>query len=256
MKATATALVLLIPLLLTPPAAAVDRFEIQVYEGDINRPGHFGLELHSNVAIPRANVPGPWTPASESLLRITLEPSFGLLEWWELGAYLQTAFELDQSRAHAGGFKLRSKWIVPHRLTGPFILGLNVEVGRGSAAFREADWATEFRPILVWSEGRWMAAVNPIIGWTISGPDRSAVPDFEPAAKVRCDTGLGFGAGLEYYGGLGELDALEPAAQQEHLVYVTADLVGAPFELNLGIGRGLTGPTAAWTFKTIVGVGF
>ncbi len=255
-KTTLTAVVLAALAIGAAPARAVDHFEIQVYEGDINRPRQFGLEVHSNVAIPRPDVPGPWTPASASLLRLTLEPSFGVLEWWELGAYLQTAFELGQTRGHSGGFKLRSKWVVPQRLTGDFILGLNVEVGRGSAAFRDDQWATEFRPILVWARGRFMAALNPMIGWTLTGPDRGLVPDLEPAAKVRCDTGLGFGAGLEYYAGLGDLDALERRSDQEHLVYVTADLVGAPFELNIGIGRGLTGPTAAWTFKTIVGFGF
>jgi hypothetical protein len=255
-KRAGLAAVVLGSLAVGAPARAVDHFEIQVYEGDINAPHRFGLEVHSNVAIPRASVPGPWTPASASLLRITLEPSYGLLEWWELGAYLQTAFELGQTRGHSGGFKLRSKWIVPQRLTGPFIFGINVELGRGSAAFREDDWATEFRPILVWARGRWMAAINPMIGWTLTGPDRRGVPDLEPAAKVRCDTGLGFGAGLEYYAGLGDLDALEAPADQEHLVYLSADLVGAPFELNVGVGRGLTGPTTAWTFKTILGIGF
>jgi hypothetical protein len=242
--------------LLPATARALDPFEIQVYEGDINQPRQVGLEVHSNIAIPRPDPPGPWTPASESLLRITLEPSFGLLEWWELGAYLQSAFELGKMRGHAGGFKLRSKWIVPRRLTGSFIFGLNVEVGRGSAAFLATDWDTEFRPILVWLHGPWMLAANPMIGWALTGPERGLAPDIEPALKARCDTGLGFGVGAEYYAGLGHLGSPAPLGEQEHVVYLIADLVGAPFDLNLGVGRGVTGSTAAWTFKSILGLGF
>ena len=242
--------------LLPASAWAVDPFEIQVYEGDINQPRQIGLEVHSNVAVPRPAPPGPWTPASENLLRITLEPSFGILEWWELGAYLQSAFELGETRGHAGGFKLRSKWIVPRRLTGSFILGLNVEVGRGSAAFLATDWDTEFRPILVWLHGPWMLAANPLIGWALTGPERGLTPDFEPALKARCDTGLGFGAGVEYYAGLGRLGSTTGVGEQEHIVYLVGDLVGAPFDLNVGLGRGLTGVSNAWSFKSIVGIGF
>ena len=36
---------------LPPPASAMDRFEIQVYEPDMNKPGQFALELHSNYII-------------------------------------------------------------------------------------------------------------------------------------------------------------------------------------------------------------
>jgi hypothetical protein len=239
------------------PALAVDPFEIQVYEGDINQPLQAGLELHGNVAVPRSGQIDASGLPRESLLRVTFEPSFGLLEWWELGAYFQLALdEIGDTRGHFGGFKLRSKWIVPRRLTGNFILGLNVEIGRGAALFDDSDWDTEFRPIVVWTQGRWMFAGNPLVGWVVSGPDRGLRPDLEPAFKIRWDTGLQFGAGFEYYSGLGRLGQTDSAERQEHFVYMIADLVDAPFDLNVGIGRGLTGVTSAWTFKTILGVGF
>jgi hypothetical protein len=238
------------------PAHAVDPFEIQVYEGDINRPLQAGLELHSNLAVPRESQLDWAGMRGESLLRVTFEPSFGLLEWWELGAYLQLALALGDTRAHFGGFKLRSKWIVPRRLTGDFILGLNVEVGRGAAIFEAADWDTEFRPIVVWTRGRFMAAANPLVGWALSGPDRDVRPDLEPAFKLRWDTGLRFGAGIEYYSGLGLLGEMADRAEQEHFLYVVGDLVDAPFDLNVGVGRGLTGATSAWVVKSILGFGF
>jgi hypothetical protein len=230
-------------------ARAVDPFEIQVYEGDINQRGQLGLEVHSNVVAD----PGP-AAADRHRFRLTLEPSWGLHDWWELGAYLQFAFGSDAS--DFGGFKLRSKWMVPQRLTGSFRIGLNVELGRGTAALASDQWDTEFRPILVWTTGRFLVALNPIFGWSLSGPQRSATPDLEPAMKARVDTGLGFGVGLEYYAGLGRPTDFPPVSQQEHILYVIADLLDAGFELNLGIGRGLTTATNDWAVKAIVGLGF
>jgi hypothetical protein len=239
------------------PARAVDAFEIQVYEGDINAPGRPGLEVHANmVPSGRDTAQPPARVAEDDLMRLTLEPSLGILEWFEVGAYLQLALEPGSPEGHFGGFKLRSKWIVPRRLTGNFILGLNVEVGRGTESFGTDSWDTEFRPILVWTTDRWMIAVNPMFGWALSGADRQLEPDFEPATKVRIDSGCGVGVGLEYYAGLGQLSALPPAEEQQHVLYLVADLMDAPFDANLGLGRGLTDATNAWTVKLIVGVGF
>src|SRR5206468_5368124 len=113
-------------------AFAVDPFEIQVYQGDINRALQPGLELHTNfVAAGRKSAAFPGEAVPDRTMRTTLEPSLGLLEWWELGAYLQMATARGQ--AHFGGFKLRTKFVVPQPKTGAFTLGLNMELGRGVA---------------------------------------------------------------------------------------------------------------------------
>jgi hypothetical protein len=238
------------------PAWAVDAFEIQVYEGDINDPLQAGLELHTNLTADgrrAAEFPGEAVP--HHTWRTTLEPSFGVLEWWELGAYLQFATAPSRSEANFGGWKLRSKFIVPQRLTGTLVLGLNMEVGRGVAVLGSDDYDTEFRPIIAYARGRLFVAVNPIIGWALSG-ETHAAPDLEPCAKVRVDTRPGFGAGVEYYAGLGRLDDILPGRLQEHFLYAVGDMLGGPIELNFGVGRGLTEASNAWTIKMIVGKGF
>jgi hypothetical protein len=244
-------------LLVATPAWAVDPFEIQVYDGAINRPLEAGLELHTNFTAQgrtMAEYPDEITP--DKLLRTTLEPSLGLLEWWELGAYLQFAFDPNGPAEHWAGFKLRSKWVVPRRHTGDFLLGLNVELGRGVARLGGAYWDTELRPIIAWERGHWLLAVNPILGWVLSGPDTHAAPEFEPAAKVRWDTGHHVGVGLEYYAGFGALSDVPAVAHQEHVLYAAGDLIDGPVELNVAVGHGLTAATDDWTIKTIVGVGF
>lgn len=238
------------------PAFAVDPFEVQIYEGDINDPGHAGLELHTNyTAVGRKMESFAGEAVPHRMLRMTLEPSFAPLRWWELGAYLQTAFATADPAAHWAGFKLRSKFILPREYTGDFIFGINFEVGRGVAALGSDEWDTEVRPIVAWTRGPWMVAVNPIVGWALSGPLHAA-PDFEPGAKVRFDTRRGVGVGVEYFAGLGLLSKLSAVKAQEHYVYLVADLLDGPFDLNVGLGRGVTGISEDWTVKTILGFGF
>jgi hypothetical protein len=231
-----------------PQARALDHFEIQVYQGDINLPGKAGLELHSNVVATRQSV-------AHGLWRNTLEPSLGVFPWWEIGAYFQMALAPSDAQTYFGGFKLRSKFILPPGHTGDFILGLNLEVGRGGAALGEADWDMELRPIVTFSRPWFLVAFNPILGWAITG-DRHAAPDFEPAAKALWNTQHHVGIGLEYYAGLGPLFQTLPVQRQEHVLYLAADLIDAAFELNLGVGRGLTDATDPWVLKMILGLGF
>ncbi len=238
------------------PAWAVDPFEIQVYEGDINDPLQPGIELHTNfVASGRSASAFDGELVPDKRLNVTFEPSFGILPWWEVGAYLQFATAPSRSDSALAGFKLRSKFIVPKARTTPFVVGVNFEVGRGTHALGSEDWDTEMRPIFAYEISRWFFAVNPILGWALSGSTH-AVPEFEPAAKVRFDTRLGFGVGIEYYAGLGRLDDILPASAQQHVAYLIGDLMEGPVALNVGLGRGLTDATEDWIVKLILGYAF
>jgi hypothetical protein len=246
---------LILVLVLPSPARAVDAFEIQVYEGDADEPGQAGLELHSNYTASGRQQPvfaGEVVP--NGLLRMTLEPSYGLFSWWELGAYLQTA--TDGGGPHWAGFKLRSKFIAPGARTAPFVVGVNLELGRGVAALGTDSWDVEMRPIIALTRGRFAVAFNPILGWSLTGGDRHAAPEFEPALKARADVGHRIALGIEYYASFGYLSSPAAWHDQEHYVYVVADLVGGPIELNVAVGRGLTDTSDAWTIKTIIGKTF
>lgn len=243
------AAVLLVALLAPRASRAADAFEIQVYEGDLDTPGHFGLELHSNYTVRGLRTPEyPGQVAPDRVARFTLEPSYGVTEWLEVGAYLQgyvgpgTGFEY-------GGWKGRVKLVVPERLSGRLRLGLNLEVGRVPLAVERDGWANEFRPIIGWTEGRLAVTVNPIFGYALTGPDRFRV-ELEPAVKARWNTNAGFAVGAEYYAGLGFANAPLPRSEQEHLAFLTFDLaepVGAVtpsrWEVNVGVGAGFTGAT-------------
>lgn len=237
-------------LALAAPAAAWagDLFEIQVYEGTLDAPGHAGLEVHANYTVRGVRDPDyPGQAAPDRAARVTLEPSYGVTEWLELGAYLQ-GFHSPDGGFRYGGWKGRVKLVVPERLGLPLRLGVNLEIGRVPISVEKDGWANEFRPIVGWTAGRLSLTVNPIFGYALTGPDRFRV-ELEPAVKASWNTGAGFALGAEYYAGLGFANAILPLREGEHLAFLTFDLAEAagaapgPWELNVGVGAGLTDVT-------------
>lgn len=125
----------------------------------------------------------------------------------------------------------------------------------------ENGWANELRPIIGVQVGRIGATVNPIIGYALTGPD-AFKPELEPAGKVKIVTDLGFAIGAEYYAGLGLIgEGFSPWRAQDHVLFAAFDLESppgsseeSPWELNAGIGHGLTSGTAQdWIAKLILG---
>src|SRR5260370_29080030 len=126
-------------------AGAGDNVEIQVYDGTANRPGVPGLELHLNdwATGHRASTP-PELPL-HGQFHATLEPSLGLLPFWELGAYLQWALREDGAFDWAGA-KLRSKFVTTPEWHARWRLGVNVELDYLPEAYDRDRWGTEIRP--------------------------------------------------------------------------------------------------------------
>lgn len=241
-------------------ARALDRFEIQVYQADVEEPGEPGLEMHLNYTISGVRQPEyPGEIPPDHVGRLTLEPAVGVTDWLELGAYLQFMLAPGGDARYAG-VKLRAKMVVPERLQErlglPVFLGINLELSRVPAAVEQAAWANELRPIIGWKGRRWLLVANPVLGWALSGGDRFRL-ELEPCAKVAYDTQLGFAVGLEYYAGLGFIgEGFSPLHQQEHLLFGVVDLVerrsadagrsaagSSPWEVNLGFGGSLTDAT-------------
>jgi len=202
-------------LLAAAPALAVDPYEIQIYDGSRDEPGHAGLEVHVNRV-----TGGP--------LRVTLEPSYGITTFWEVGGYFQTADGRYQ------GAKLRTKLVTPESFHPEFRLGMNFEVSR----IPNEGWGGEVRPILAWENGRFLVAVNPIVSFPLQ---------FEPGGMAKVKFGI-FGAGLEYYAAPGE---------SVHYLFETLDVLGVKdVEVNLAVGEGLSSASESLVFKMILGYAF
>ncbi len=249
-----------VAVMLASTAWAADAFESQVYQGEHNEPLQAGLELHFTVTPAGHTTPdyAGQTPLGGTE-HLTFEPSLGLTEWLEVGAYLQLSASPTAGGEYAG-WKARAKLIVPERFKLPVRLGLNLEIGQVPKSVEEAGWANELRPIIGYDVWRFSFSLNPIIGYALSGP-AALKPELEPAFKAAYDTQVGVAVGVEYFASLGRFDqGFLPLAQQEHLAFLAVDLVPVPghapsaWELNFGLGRALTQATPQqWVAKAIVG---
>jgi hypothetical protein len=230
-------------------ARAVDPFEIQVYDGTADDRGVAGLELHVNNAVNGLrSAPPPELPAHH-VTHLTLEPSYGVFAFWELGGYLQTALRPDGAFDFAG-VKLRSKLVTPPGWAARARLGVNLEVSYISAAYEPARWGGEVRPIAAWESERLLLAVNPILGMPVAGQPLG----FEPAATALFKVPRVLSAGLEYYADIGALTHPARVAAQEHYLYEVVNVLRFPrWELNLGVGEGLTASSQPVVAKFILG---
>jgi hypothetical protein len=119
--------------------------EIQVYNDNINAPGKFGLEIHSNFVADGTQVPAYKGDApSNGSFRETSEFSYGLNKKWEIGAYLPLLSQGGITRLEGG--KLRIKYL--QKEDGGFYYGFNTEVGHTTKRSNEQPWNQELRPIV------------------------------------------------------------------------------------------------------------
>lgn len=220
-------------------ARALDAFEIQVYDGTADPPGAGGLELHVNGVPVGLTTAEPPERAPNHQTHFTLEPSLGVLPFWEIGAYLQTALLSDGAFDFAG-VKLRSKFVTPPGWRQHLRLGCNLELSYVPAAFEAQRWGGEIRNIAAWESARWMFAVNPIIEVSFQGqplafaPAATAVFKFLPSAS----------AGFEYYGDF---------TVRAHYLFQVINIWTRAIEVNVGVGEGLTSPSNGLVAKLILG---
>jgi hypothetical protein len=237
-------------------ARAVDPFEIQVYDGTANAEGEAGIEVHLNRVADGDHVGAAPELPTHHQTHMTLEPSYGITRTWELGGYFQTALRSDGTFDYAG-VKLRSKHVMPPDWHPHLRLGVNFELSLLPETYDRDRWGAEIRPIVAWDSERWFFALNPIVGVPLAGDGFSQGPTFEPAAKVMHQLPKQLGFGFEYYADIGPIASPLALRDQRHYVYEVIDVLAIDrFELNAGVGEGLTPASNGVVFKIIVGYGW
>jgi hypothetical protein len=233
-------------------ARALDAFEIQVYDGTANPASAPGLELHVNHVFSGAETVAALGPTANHSTSFTLEPSFGVFDFWELGAYLQTALRADGEFDYAGA-KLRSKFVTPPGWYGRLRLGANFEFSISPRSYDPDRYGGELRPIVAWEDERWLFAVNPILDFSFAGAESRQGPAFEPCAMAKRKIGA-IALGLEYYAGLGPIARPLPWRREEEYLYETIDLISLPsVEVDFGVGEGLSAASNALVAKLNIG---
>src|SRR5260370_35488240 len=90
---------------------------------------------------------------------------------------------------------------------------------------------------------------NPIVD---IGFGKNGEADFAPAARLARKLGPDLFVGLEYYADFGEIGNFLRPADQQHTLFAVTDFKLGIFDVNLGVGYGLTPCSDRFVVKTIV----
>ncbi len=232
----------------TSSARAVD--EIQVYNAEIADRGQWTLQQHLNYAIngrKEPDFPGGLIP--HHALNGTPELAYGVTPWYEIGFY--APFAVDQNgHFYSNGFKFRQLWVTPEAAKREFFYGVNLELSYSTSKFSQTRFNAEIRPIIGVRKGDYEFIVNPIID---IGFGHDGEVEFLPAARFARKFGEDFALGIEYYSALGPIGHFLPLSEQEHNIYGVVDFKVGRFDVNFGIGYGLTGGSDRLMTKLIIG---
>lgn len=227
--------------------------EIQVYMDDMTKPGRFGTDLHNNYVFSGNTMPDyPGAQPPNHVYRFTPEFYYGVSKEIELGLYLLTTWGPGNGPNYDGK-KIRIKYIAPHDETQGSFWGANLEIGKTSLRVSQNPWNAELKGIYGFRTGRWTFAVNPNFDWSLSGPVQDPV-SLEVDTKLAYDTGGGYAVGFESYNEMGPLKHLGHLNELSQTLFGVIDTQVHGYDLNLGLGRGLTPASDRWLLKFIIGI--
>ncbi len=227
--------------------------EIQVYMDDLTKPGRFGTDLHNSYVFSGSGTPDyPGAQPPNHVYRLTPEFYYGVNDQLELGLYLLTTWPVGNGPNYDGE-KLRVKWIAPHDETQGSFWGANLEIGRTSLRVSQNPWNAELKGIYGFRTGRWTFAVNPNFDWSLSGPANNPV-SLDIDTKVAYETNAGYSVGFESYNEMGPLKHLGHLNELNQTLFAVVDTEIGGYDLNLGLGRGLTPASDRWLLKFIIGI--
>jgi hypothetical protein len=226
--------------------------EIQVYNAGIAAPGQFTIQQHLNyVALGLKDPPFPGGLVSNHSLNGTPEFAYGVTDWWEVGLYLP--FAVQDRQFLSDSFKLRTLFVSPNAEQRNLFYGINFEFSNETPKFAQTRFAMEIRPIIGVRNADWEFIVNPIVD---IGFGKYGQADFVPAARVARKIGPDLFVGLEYYADFGQIGNFASLADQQHTLFAVTDFKLGVFDVNFGVGYGLTPASDRWVVKTIVGYAF
>lgn len=241
---------------IAPRAFAQDNYEIQVYSYDTVEPRHTMVEFHTNFTFSGSkSAQGGLFPTNHALHE-TIEITHCFTDWFELGFYLFTSARSGNGWDYVGDH-IRPRVRIPAKWHWPVGVSLSNEIGYQRRQFSADTWTWEMRPIVDKQLGRWYLSFNPTIDRSLHGENSSRGFEFSPNFKLGYDFTKKISRGLEYYGALGPVTGFDPLREQQHQLFPVVDFNLSPrWEINFGLGVGMTRSTDHLIAKTIIGYRF
>jgi hypothetical protein len=250
MRVLARAALILIAALTVPAVALAQTDEIQVYDGGLAPVGTFNLTLHNNFTPIGIKTPAfPGAVVADKSWNGVPEWALGVTPWFEAGLYLplyshdkHTGFGLD-------GFKLRALFAVPNADDRRFFYGANFEFSINAHRWDTSRFTSEVRPIIGWHLKPWDIIINPIVDTAYDGLGNL---EFVPASRVAYNFQSGLAVAVEEYADYGRFNDWSPRGDQVHQIFGVVDKTWKDWDIEAGVGVGLTDASDRLTFKLIL----
>jgi hypothetical protein len=235
-----------------PAAHAIDFYEIQIYDTNTAPMGHLELELHSNSV---TTATGEQAKEAMDVYQVheTVEGTFGVLRWLEIGQYFCTAVFPADGYQYSGS---RSKihFGIPQTFDWPVQFGGNIELDYMRRQAEENPLNLELRSIVGASYKGFRFVVNLALEKPFRGPQTHDGFQFDPSGEVVYELNKWVSPAVEYYGDMGPIRPLPSLQDQQHFIVPALNFDLLPqLELNFGVGIGLTDASDGVFIKSIVG---
>ncbi len=237
-------------------ASAQDNYEIQVYGAELVPPRNTMVELHSNFTADGPKTISNGVLPTNHAEHETVEITHGFSDIFECGFYIFT-YEKSGYGVQWVGDHIRPRFSVPKKWHWPVGVSISNEIGYQRRQFSLDTWTWEIRPIVDQKVGRWYWSINPTFDRSLHGGTVHQGFVFSPNLKFSYDFTPKIAGGLEYYGSVGPVNGFFSVSSQQHQIFPAVDLNLAPqWEVNFGVGVGLTGSTDHLIAKMILGYRF
>ncbi len=236
-------------------ALAIDFYEIQIYSVQTAPKDRLVVELHSNT-VSTATGSAAKGALNPYQIHETLEASYGVLRYLEVGQYLCTA-KLNNGEYEYAGARTKVHFGVPMTEQWPVQFGGNIELAYMRRQAEENPLSLELRPIVETHFHHFTAIGNFVFEKPFNGPGTHRGVAFSPSGVIAYDLARWIQPAVEYYGDVGPLQVIPGAQRQEHFIVPALNFDLVPqLELNFGVGIGLTRTSNGLFLKSIVGWAF
>jgi hypothetical protein len=228
--------------------------EIQVYDAGIAEPGQFNLTVHSNFTPSGATSPGfPGAVVANKSFNGVPKWAYGVTDWFEAGLYLPLysigTTGTNGTSAMLDGMKLRALFVTPHADERRFFYGANFEFSLNAKHWDTSRFSSEVRPIVGWHLHAIDVIFNPIVDTAYDGLSNL---DFAPAMRFAYNTTPAWALAVEEYSDFGPVHHFRPIDDESHQLWGVIDHHTETFNIEAGIGFGLTSSSDHVTLKLIL----
>ena len=225
--------------------------EIQVYDGELAPKHKFNLMLHNNFTpkgAKEAAFDGGLVP-NHAYVGVA-EWAYGVTDWFEQGLYLPLYSYTSSQGLTYNGMKLRWLFARPHAADHKFVYGVNFEFSINQKHWDNRRITSEIRPIVGWHFKPADVIVNPIFDTSYVGGLKSL--DFAPSVRVAHNFSPKWAGAIEEYADYGPLRSIYSAHDQSHQIWGVVNHAFKGFDVEAGIGFGVTAASDRVTLKLMV----